>query len=277
MINLELCNSLAIHPELNAVFTLTGVLRHELGHILGFRHEHTRDQAQAPHCFEDSNFRPATEYDAASVMHYPHCNGEGNWSFELTQLDKRGAAFFYPDFSKFSAARCEVEIRTGAVNEECLPVVHQLLELANTASFDVLDNWVKLDVRAVEAIVGLREISPLNTMQKLREIPILEDVGLMKMYDYLYIDGRCPLELDPLTGLIDPPCMPVANRVLELVNTASFETLDEEVPLDIRAAANLVAIREHRPFTALSELWEVSYVKTKALQAMYFYTLPDQM
>ena len=48
--------------------------------------------------------------------------------------------------------------------------------------------------------------------------------------------------------------MPAINRILELVNTASFQTLDEEVPLDIRAAANLVAIREHRPFTSLSEL-----------------------
>lgn len=53
--------------------TLTGVLRHELGHTLGFRHEHTRPEAGT--CFEDNNWRPLTPYDSASIMHYPQCNG----------------------------------------------------------------------------------------------------------------------------------------------------------------------------------------------------------
>jgi hypothetical protein len=55
------------------VWTLTGILRHELGHTLGFRHEHTRPEAGT--CFEDNNFRPLTDYDSNSVMHYPQCNG----------------------------------------------------------------------------------------------------------------------------------------------------------------------------------------------------------
>jgi hypothetical protein len=49
------------------------ILGHEMGHILGFRHEHTRPEAGT--CFEDNNWRPLTPYDSASIMHYPQCNG----------------------------------------------------------------------------------------------------------------------------------------------------------------------------------------------------------
>ena len=73
--------------------SVTGVLRHELGHTLGWRHEHTRPEAGT--CFEDNNWRALTPYDSDSVMHYPQCNGTGNWSLTLTQDDKTGAASVY--------------------------------------------------------------------------------------------------------------------------------------------------------------------------------------
>ena len=72
---------------------LVGILRHELGHTLGWRHEHTRPEAGA--CFEDSEFKPITSYDRFSVMHYPQCNGGGDWSLTLTALDRAGAACIY--------------------------------------------------------------------------------------------------------------------------------------------------------------------------------------
>lgn len=75
-------------------YTLAGILRHELGHTLGFRHEHTRPESGS--CFENNSWRALTTYDAASVMHYPQCNGTNNGDLNLTARDRSGAAALYP-------------------------------------------------------------------------------------------------------------------------------------------------------------------------------------
>ncbi len=74
-------------------YSLDGILRHELGHVLGFRHEHTRPETGM--CFEDNDWSPLSPYDSDSVMHYPWCNGTNAGDLFLTARDRVGAASVY--------------------------------------------------------------------------------------------------------------------------------------------------------------------------------------
>lgn len=73
-------------------WTPANIMGHELGHTLGFRHEHTRPEAGT--CFEDDNWRPLTAYDSASIMHYPQCGGTSD-DLSFTSTDAAGARALY--------------------------------------------------------------------------------------------------------------------------------------------------------------------------------------
>ena len=76
----------------NTSFDKVGVLRHELGHVIGYRHEHTRN---IPGCyFEDNNWQPLTPYDSQSVMHY-FCGGAVSLTLALSPLDRSGHRKLY--------------------------------------------------------------------------------------------------------------------------------------------------------------------------------------
>jgi hypothetical protein len=82
--------------------TPVGVMSHELGHILGFRHEHPwtpggcASEAIAPMGL-DTTGRRLTAYDNTSVMHYPvsACGGTPNVDFGFSELDGVGARSIY--------------------------------------------------------------------------------------------------------------------------------------------------------------------------------------
>ena len=68
------------------------ILGHELGHTLGFRHEHTRPEAGV--CFENFSWRPLTPYDSASLKHDPQCNGT-SLDLSFTRTDGQGVVALY--------------------------------------------------------------------------------------------------------------------------------------------------------------------------------------
>ena len=81
-----------VQKDLNELLRLT---RHELGHVLGLRHEHIRDEnPNGERCKEIDTFTGITDYDSDSIMHYARCGGTG--TTELSDGDKEGIAILYP-------------------------------------------------------------------------------------------------------------------------------------------------------------------------------------
>lgn len=78
-----------------STFDKVGVLRHELGHVLGFRHEHIKSGAPAecPNESNDNTF-DITPYDPKSVMHY-FCGDVGSKGLEISDIDRTGAQAIY--------------------------------------------------------------------------------------------------------------------------------------------------------------------------------------
>lgn len=79
----------------STTFDKVGVFRHELGHVLGFRHEHIRSEAP-PDCPNEPLFdtRNLGKYDPQSVMHY-FCGEVGSLELKITQLDRTGSQRVY--------------------------------------------------------------------------------------------------------------------------------------------------------------------------------------
>lgn len=87
------------------VFPLEGVLRHELGHTLGLRHETIQPRAASKYggqCLEnDLYLRITAGFDEKSVMVTPACVGgqrmiDINPDIELSARDKAGIRVLYP-------------------------------------------------------------------------------------------------------------------------------------------------------------------------------------
>jgi hypothetical protein len=76
-------------------FDKIGVLRHELGHVLGWRHEHISHDAPSA-CPDEDDFDTTklSQYDPKSVMHY-FCGGVGSKELKISDVDRTGSVQVY--------------------------------------------------------------------------------------------------------------------------------------------------------------------------------------
>ena len=151
------------------------------------------------------------------------------------------------------------------------------------ATFDVLDDDVALDRRAAWYLVEHRDGSDAiygteddNLYDSITEVDSVYWVGpkaIGKIINYASVDGWMPSGDDHL-GSWDSVDFTVdeAEITIALVNQATADTLDFEVPLDSRAVDSILAAR---PITTVAHLSDLYYVGGSALTHLKEYALEE--
>lgn len=87
-------NVLIAPGAFTSTISLQNILIHELGHTLGFIHEHYLRPGQVASCIDPQAYRNLEGYDQNSTMHYPQCGSPGN-TLALSAKDKTGIVLVY--------------------------------------------------------------------------------------------------------------------------------------------------------------------------------------
>jgi hypothetical protein len=208
-----------------------GVFRHELGHILGYRHEQNRPDSG---CYlnEGNDWKDLTPYDRYSVMHY-FCPHGGTYDLEFTTSDRTAHRSLYGP--------------TGSGGHLGMMVMADLRPRPSNV----------LTVRFAGGDVGRDMASVLATLNARRELPVgkhdaLEGETLASVYaERLGPVGATPAMLELAATLNggaapDAPLPPGRTVVFPAVQITPFRAsrrLDVRVPAD---AAELAEIDRYR-------------------------------
>lgn len=153
-----------------------------------------------------------------------------------------------------------------------------LLDFVNTASLTTLDDKVSLDVRAAENIVSARSDGDIDTLSELDAISWVSSRAFDKLYTYCQKNGV--FGDSNSTNLVHgiEPGSDTAGAILDTANTETRTTLDNDVGLDTRAAANIVSYRrgqdgtagtaDDRSFDSLGTLDGINWVDGRAFSKL---------
>ncbi len=150
-----------------------GVLRHELGHTLGYRHEHLQDTTLG--CYQersnepDGLWMPLTEYDSKSVMHYPcgrNSGGKLNPKLTLSSDDIAGHTKLYElptenAAAAFTAPNPTLEIHRRAYqnpfNEEAVTAYMKTLPMHR--GYFVVEGDIRMTEQELRAYLVSKSLS----------------------------------------------------------------------------------------------------------------------
>ena len=109
-----------------------------------------------------------------------------------------------------------------------------------------------------------------DTIDEIDGVRWVGDATLQRLLDFARAEGW--VQDDELYGRIEGVDFTVeqAAAVVLLANTASLDVLDDEVPLDGRAAQGIV---DTRPFDSVEQVADVPYVGASALRALQDFAL----
>ncbi len=155
---------------------------------------------------------------------------------------------------------------------EGTPEAYGVVGLVNDpkTDFHVLDELVPLDKRAArnliahrngpDGVLGTADDDLFDNVTEVDDVKYVGPVALESLLAYAEAQGYVPTG-DDVLGVYDDVAFTVdeAAATLELVNTASYDTLDIDVALDKRAVDSIMAARNVESMLQLEELYFVGH------------------
>lgn len=157
--------------------------------------------------------------------------------------------------------------------EASAPVVHGITEgsdeaaaiilLVNLADHALLDDVVGLNSIAADNIVDARFFGPIDTLEALDTIGYMGPAAFALLLDYVVNEGLVIPQVF-VHGISEQSLLAI--DILQLVNSATEEALDDVVGLNAITATNIADAVSGAPLTSLTDLDAISYVGPGAFE-----------